>query len=320
LPELFLQNPLDMTLPLRSLAAPCLLLASCSIDTKHYASDGAAPGTPDASTADGSTSADAASPGGPARIIYVGDAIAHETAAVVRYELTLDGTTDVTSATKDRLALCDFFPDTEDTERTRGTPIPALDALVRTTKPHAVILQFWGNSSNHTPCMRDEDGDVLEPGSLAYYERYRADAIRATELIRDTADDAGGPAPTIFWVLQGPDPELFDRPLHLNENFQAVAAQSSDSHTIDAGHVISKAADYHNPGSRYGWAQWLPCTDHEVTSGHCIPLYGGIVQIHKDDKTPELCLGKVTAGECDKWSAGVFRYGKAIADAVRAQR
>lgn len=308
----------------RFLALLCVLVGSaCSVDSKHYAVDAALlDATPDG-RGDGARDAatDAILEGGPdappttrRRIAYAGDQIAHETAAVLRYELTLDGATDFASATKPRLALCDFFPETTDTERTKDTPIPTLDAFVRAEKPHVVVLQFWGNSDRHTPCMKDAAGKILEPGTLAYYARYRADAVRATQLIRDAAAGAGGPVPTIFWVLQGPDPELTDRPLRLDDNIRAVAAAAADSYTIDAGHTVSKAADPVNPGGRYEWATWLPCTDFEIDSGHCAT---GSAQIHKDDKTPELCLGKIVAGECDKWSPGVFRYARAIAAAVR---
>ncbi|HEY5936690.1 MAG TPA: hypothetical protein VIU61_18705 [Kofleriaceae bacterium] len=303
-----------------SIATSIVTSVACSIDPKHYATDASAPdggphgGTDGSSSTDGRPGGDA-SPSTRPRVAYAGDGIAHETAAVVRYELTIDGAADFIAATKPRLALCDFFPETIETERTKDTPVPALDELVRTTRPEIVVLQFWGNSDNHNPCMKDGDGEILEPGTLGYYARYRADAVRATQIIRDAAAAAGGPIPTIFWVLQGPDRELPERPMRLDDNVRAVADQSAASHTIDAGRGVSEAANPAAPGGRYEWTQWLPCNDFEIDSGHCAT---GSSQIHKDDKTPEFCLGKVVAGECDKWSPGVFRYGRAIAEAVRA--
>lgn len=253
------------------------------------------------------------------RVAYVGDSIAFETSPVVHWVVASSGAT-YGASTLGGMAICDFLPETQSTYRKLQNPVPPdLSQLVRTLRPDVVVLQFWGNSWQYTPCMRDAQGVVLAPGTAAYYDRYAADAQRAMVVIRDAAAAVGAPMPQVRWVLQGPDRGNPSRTRTLDARYRAVAAAWPTAGVIDAGRTVSLAANYWNPGDRYGWSQWLPCTPLERDGGHCNPAYGGVAQIHAADDSLHFCLGDTdAAGLCSLWSPGVFRYGLAIADAVLA--
>ena len=258
----------------------------------------------------------------PPRAIYLGDSISVETNAVVHWVVAASGATYARS-TLGGMAICDFFPETEapggpGTYRLLQKPVPPnLADLVRFMQPQVVALQFWGNSWQFTPCMRDEAGQILAPGTPAYYARYARDANRAMEIIRDAAASVGAPMPEVLWVLQGPDRGNPARPRILNDSYRALSATWPTARTVDAGREVSLAANYWDPGDRYGWSAWLPCTQFERDSGHCNPAYGGVAQIHKETDSLHFCLGSVTNGNCDTWSPGVYRYGLAVGDAIR---
>lgn len=259
---------------------------------------------------------------GAQRVIYVGDSIAFETSPVVKYVAVSRGFS-YAASTKGGMAICDFFPETEEgagTFRTWSEPVPPnLYDLVAFMKPQVVVMQFWGNSWIYTPCMK-VGGEPLAPGSAAYYDRYAADAERAMEIIESAADAGGFAAPKVLWVLQGPDKGKPDRPRVLNASYTALAETWPNAGTIDAGREVSMAAYYYDPGDRYGWTEWLPCTQYERDTNHCKDAYGGVAQIHKSDDTIHFCLGKTDAnGLCDVWSPGIQRYGLAIAAAIERE-
>ncbi|MEJ7597736.1 MAG: hypothetical protein WKG01_07500 [Kofleriaceae bacterium] len=255
------------------------------------------------------------------RAIYVGDSISVETNPVVKWIMASSNVTYAHSLLGG-MAICDFFPETEapggpGTYRLLQDPVPPnLADLVRFMQPQVVALQFWGNSWQFTPCMRDANGQVLAPGTPAYYAKYEHDANRAMEIIRDAAAAVGAPMPIVLWVLQGPDRGNPVRPRILNDSYAALRTTWPTARTVDAGREVSLAANYWNPGDRYGWSQWLPCTQFERDTNHCNPAYGGVAQIHKDSDSLHFCLGTVTNGSCDTWSPGVFRYGLTIAGAM----
>ena len=62
--------------------------------------------------------------------------------------------------------------------------------------------------------------------------------------------------------------------------------------------------------------EYLPCTDHETNTGHCIDVYGGVAQLHKEKEAVQSCRGDMKSGECSEWSPGVDRYGYAISNAL----
>lgn len=261
----------------------------------------------------------------PARVLLVGDSIAYETGAVVGYLVNATGKATFHGATKGGMAICDWFPETRapggpgsflDWE---SPPVPNLRDLVTSTRPHAIVMQFWGNSWDFTPCMRDADGRILAPGSDAYYARYRDDANRAMQIIRDAARVASIAMPKVLWVLQGPDRANPRRTRILNEHYAELgAAWGAALETIDAGREVSLAANYYQPGDRYGFSQYLPCTQIERDNGTCIAAYGGVAQLHKDGDDIHFCLGNVVKqanwyGNCDTASPGLLRYGLSIA-------
>lgn len=255
----------------------------------------------------------------PGRVVYVGDSISVETNAVVK-EAALARGYGYAASTKGGMAICDFFPETESgagTFRTFTEPVPPnLYDLVASMKPHVVVMQFWGNSWTYTPCMKVDD-EALAPGSDAYYARYAADAQRAMEIVKSAADAGGFAAPRVLWVLQGPDKGNAERTRVLNASYIALAQTWPNAGTIDAGREVSMAANYYEPGDRYAWTQWLPCTQLERDTDHCDSAYGGVAKIHKDDDPTHFCLGAVDdEGVCDTWSPGIHRYGLAIAAAI----
>lgn len=257
------------------------------------------------------------------RAIYVGDSISVETNPVVQWIMAAGGVT-YGRSNLGGMAICDFFPETESpggvgTFRQLQSPVPPnLRDLVRFVQPQVVAMQFWGNSWQFTPCMQDANGQILAPGTPGYYAKYAQDAQRAMVIIRDAAASVGAPMPIVLWVLQGPDQGNPSRPQVLNNMYAALGATWPTARTVDAGREVSLAANYWNPGDRYGWSQWLPCTQLERDTSHCNPAYGGVAQIHKDSDPLHFCLGTIVNGNCDVWSPGIFRYGLAIAGAIDA--
>src|SRR5688572_18159482 len=79
-----------------------------------------------------------------ARVLYVGDSIAYETAAVVGYVLQASGRASFSGAAKGGTAICDWFPETRAPGgpgtflTAEAPPIPDLRALVMRVRPHAV--------------------------------------------------------------------------------------------------------------------------------------------------------------------------------------
>lgn len=268
------------------------------------------------------TDEDASQLTGNARVVYVGDSIAYETRSIIQNDLEATGRVGFASSTKGGMAICDFFPETEapvgsGTLRTYPPAAANLSELVAFMKPHVVAMQFWGNSWGFTPCMKDANGNILQPGTPAYYDRYRKDANHAMELIAAAAAKAGAPMPAVLWTLQGPDAGSATRTRELNAIYASLSQTWPTATTVDAGFTVSMAANYWNPGDRYTWSRFLPCTQLERTTGHCIDAYGGVARIHSDQDSLHFCLGTTTSGACDVWSPGVYRYGLAISTEIK---
>jgi hypothetical protein len=242
----------------------------------------------------------------PARILYVGDSIAAETRDTVKWWTQIGGKAVLHDSIFPGLAICDFLDG-----KPAGVPVERkLKAQVRTHRPHLVILQFWGNA--FTECIR-----ASGIGTEAYYNQYFWDSLNAAQQIRDAAAAVGITKPRILWVLQHPDRSNRDRPRRLDEGYAYVAGQFGDR-TSDAGHTVSLAA-YPYPGGtndRYGWTQFLPCTDFERQAGLCTNAsYGGVVQLHRSDDAVHFCLGNSSnwGFSCGTTSPGIVRYGMRIA-------
>jgi hypothetical protein len=299
----------------RTITALCL---SCLVSCTEPAVDAATAPDPAPDTPVAPSAAVAGS-----RVVYLGDSISVETSPVLQWIMAASGVT-YAHSTLGGMAICDFFPETEapggpSTFRLWHDPVPPnLYDLVRFMQPQVVALQFWGNSWQFTPCMRDANGEILGPGTAGYYAKYAHDANRAMEIIRDAAASVGAPMPTVLWVLQGPDRGNPARPRILNDSYAALGATWPTARTVDAGREVSLAANYWNPGDRYGWSQWLPCTQLERDGGQCNPAFGGVAQIHRDDDPLHFCLGTIVNESCDTVSPGIARYGLAIAAAINA--
>lgn len=291
----------NLSLPLSLVSA--LACAGCLI-----ADEGAPPADPDDALAGEDPQFTAANR---ARILFVGDSLAAETLELVK-QLT-EGTqkAQLSHSIFPGLAICDFL---------EGKPagMPAAEKLrakVRAVRPHLVILQFWGNA--FTDCIKDT-AFASEP----YYERYFWDALNAVNQIEAGAADARAPKPRVLWALQGPDAGSPARPRRLNEGYESVA-RSRGGRTSDAGRGLSMAAYPYADGTaqdRYGWTQFLPCTDFERGNGLCTrpEAYGGVTQLHKDGDQVHFCLGATdNFFGCDRPSPGLVRYGMQLAaDAV----
>jgi hypothetical protein len=255
-------------------------------------------------------------------VLYFGDSLAAETGDTLTEQLEATGQVTVSTSSFPGMALCDFLevPDAAMNAADR------IYARVLNERPDVVVLQFWGNA--FTPCISGA-GFATE----AYYNQYFWNALNAAIQVDAAADAAQIPRPTIVWVLQGPqkyDPPLpagtQSRPERLNGIYSFAAAYSGDV-VSDAGFHVSLAASYlPQPGDRYRWTQYLPCTDAERGTALCThpEAFGGVTQIHKDADTVHFCLGDLSEWwmffSCGTTtpSPGIVRYGTRIADDVKA--
>ncbi|KES04019.1 hypothetical protein BU52_27460 [Streptomyces toyocaensis] len=236
----------------------------------------------------------------PPTVLYLGDSLAMENQEVLGTELRGRLHARYTSAPHSGTTLCDYL------EGSAGRSlVPASDkaaALVRKLRPDYVVLQFWGNAWDYTPCM---DGLTHDASKERYLERYAADARRLTEQIRSAG---GGAGPRIVWVLQGPDPISPDRVRRVNALYERRAAGSGDL-VADAGRTVSPA------GARYTWAQYLPCDAYErAHPDYCTQPGGDRTALHRDDDYLHFCLAPTTSTPkpCPVRSPGILRFAREI--------
>lgn len=255
-------------------------------------------------------------------VVYFGDSLAAETGDIVTAELQAAGAT-ISHSSFPGMALCDFL----EVENAAMDPSARIYARVFNEHPDVVVMQFWGNG--FTDCIKDAGF-----ASEAYYNQYFWNALNAGIQVGAAADAAGIPRPKIVWVLQGPqkyDPPLpagtQSRPERLNGIYSFAASYFGDA-VSDAGYHVSMAASYlPQPGDRYRWTQYLPCTTEERGTPLCThpEAYGGVTQIHKDTDATHFCLGDLSQWwmffSCGSTtpSPGIVRYGTRIADDVKAQ-
>jgi hypothetical protein len=243
----------------------------------------------------------------PARILYIGDSLAANTAAeVVASTQEATGRAVTSYSAFPGMAICDFL---ESPNAEMGRP-ERLRAQVRATQPHLVILQFWGNA--FTKCMIEQPSNTIE-----YYRSYFDDAERAVRAIEETALAINVPRPRILWVLQGPEPGVPGRTPLLNNIYRWVAAVHGDR-TTDAGLTLSAAVDptVTDTGARDRWVQTLPCNEDERGTPYCTHpnIAGGVAQLHRDDDPIHFCLGNHDFFfDCDAPSPAIRRYGRRIA-------
>jgi hypothetical protein len=239
-------------------------------------------------------------------VLYLGDSLATEAQQVLGQELRRNLGATYTSAPYSGTTLCDYLEGTR-----KKSLVPDRDkaaALVRALHPDVVVLQFWGNAWGYTWCM---DGISHAAAPQKYFSRYRADLRRLTEQI---AAAGGERRPRIVWVAQGPDPMTPDRVRRVNELYEAQAAASGDV-VADAGAAVAPA------GSRYTWAQYLPCTTYEHEHpAYCTQPDRDRTALHLDTDYLHFCLAPTTPTPkpCPVRSPGILRMAQEITRVVGA--
>jgi hypothetical protein len=168
--------------------------------------------------------------------------------------------------------------------------------------PKAVELEFSGN--NLTPCM-----DGYELYSPQYYEKYRADTLRAVKIFKAAGTHVFLVGAPIARSQQSvPDWEK------LNMQYEEIAAGDPKHVTyIDAGTAVEL------PGHQY--TDTLPCLEDEPCTG---PVVEGVHSnvVRSNDGT-HFCPTKDAnesgvIGGCPVYSSGAYRYAKAMVDALKA--
>jgi hypothetical protein len=239
-------------------------------------------------------------PSEPPTVPYLGDSLAMENQRVLGRELRKELRARYTSAPYSGTTLCDYLEGSA-----QRSLVPASDkaaALVRSLRPDYVVLQFWGNAWDYTPCM---DGITYDAAPEEYFERYAAAARRLTEQIR--AAGAARP-PRLVWVLQGPDPITPDRVRRVNTLYEEHAAASGGL-VADAGGAVSPA------GARYTWSQYLPCDAYEQAHlEYCTQQDRGRTALHLDEDYLHFCLAPTTSTPkpCPVRSPGILRIAREI--------
>lgn len=236
----------------------------------------------------------------PPTVLYLGDSLAMENQTVLGRELREDLRARYTSAPYSGTTLCDYLEGSA--QRSLVPPADKAAALVRSLRPDYVVLQFWGNAWDYTPCM---DGITYDASPEKYFERYASAARRLTEQIR--AAGAARP-PRIVWVLQGPDPITPERIRRVNALYEEHAAASGGL-LADAGGTVSPA------GARYTWSQYLPCDAYErAHPEYCTQQGRGRTALHLDDDYLHFCLAPTTSTPkpCPVRSPGILRIAREI--------
>ena len=188
-----------------------------------------------------------------------------------------------------------------------GTAI--CDWLTRMTEveaqyhPNAVELEFSGN--NLTPCM--EGYELYSP---RYFEKYRADTMRAIEIF--TAGSAH------VFLVGAP----ITRAQQMVPNWQKLNMQYEEIAAADPAHVtyVDAGTAVELPGHTY--TDTLPCLAHEPCTG---PMVDGVHSnvVRSTDGT-HFCPSDTgndsgVIGGCTAYSSGAYRYAQAMIDALTAK-
>lgn len=273
----------------------------------------------------------AAQPTQPIRVLAIGDSILHEARHPMLLALGSNAQTRVYSMPGS--ALCSFFDESlSDSVRTTTANNVAFNGLrkvVADFKPHAIVMQFWGNDNSFgtNPCMQ---GYSRSQGG-AYFTKYRTDTTRAMELVQLGARDGTITVPTVFWVQQPPEAAaqagaINYNPFWIDWNVSLGVTNTTRCFAefpVEPASSVSAAA---MGGDRYGYVLFLPCLFFESTAnGSCgvqafdnqsnrvrdhARAYGSEYGIH-------FCPpGSRLDGTCEVHSSGALRYGFGIANAV----
>lgn len=216
----------------------------------------------------------------PLRVVVYGDSLTTEATPYLHGIVNQVAGSDVLVRGAPGGATCDLFD------------LMAHDA--RTVRPAFVVVQFSGN--NLTACMQDRQGRALT--GAAWLAKYRADTIRAIQLLR--------PMRAPIWLATSPISMLAERQgaedVHrLAAMFREVAASRPGVHVTDAGRAVLD-------GGRH-WSRTLPCLPSE-------PCYGGVdtsarrANIVRAPDGAHFCPTPKASptADCPVWSSGALRF------------
>ncbi len=170
--------------------------------------------------------------------------------------------------------------------------------------PEAVELEFSGN--NLTPCM-----DGYKVYSSRYYEKYRADTMKAIEIFT-----AGG---SHVFLIGAP----ITRAQQSVPGWQKLNMQYEEIAAADPAHVTYVDAGASVELPRHTYTDTLPCLEHEPCAG---PVVGGVhSNVVRSTDGIHFCPSVVgddagVIGRCAVYSSGAYRYAKAMADALTKNR
>jgi hypothetical protein len=216
----------------------------------------------------------------PTRVILYGDSLASEAAAEFAARLCAPDV-EVLTSTQPGAALCDFTT--------------TIESDVDARAPDLVLIQFSGN--NITPCVADPQGHPLVGDALL--DRYGADAEQLA-----TALD-GRPV-AVAWVAHPGAAGAGEPPLR-DVYAAVVASHAGSSFLIDGG------VGLRDPSGTYRLE--LPCLPEEVALSSCFQQRI-IVRLPLDGF--HFCP-VLASGACPVYNAGAVRFGRALADPVRAR-
>lgn len=163
----------------------------------------------------------------------------------------------------------------------------------RHLRPAFVVLQFSGN--NLTDCMEDRRGNALTGD--AWLAKYRADTVRAIQLVRPM----GAP----IYLATSPIGLLAERrgedDVHrLARMHREVAARHAGVRLVDAGRSVLALGRY--------WTANLKCLPREPCSGGVDNNLDRVNRVRAHDGVHFCPTPYAVVSECPVWSAGAHRF------------
>jgi hypothetical protein len=158
--------------------------------------------------------------------------------------------------------------------------------------PSVVVLQFSGN--NLTRCMQDRSGRPLEGD--AWLAKYRADTVKAIELLRPTRAS--------IWLATSPISMLADRKgqddvYRLAAMYRELARRLPGVHVTDAATAVLAFGRY--------WTRTMPCLRNEPCTQ--VDTNGQRAnQVRANDGAHFCPTPYPNGGVCPVWSSGAMRY------------
>ncbi len=217
-------------------------------------------------------------PGGPTRVLLYGDSLTWEARNAFTALLSDAGATVVVRAFGGT-SICDWFS-------YMATDVQQFD-------PEVTVVDFSGD--DFTPCItaRAPPGSSIQSVAAAY----RTDALQAAGILTSR----GGR------VIFAADPVTYWSPDRTMQNMYAgLPGAFPGSSFVDAGEAVTL-------GGNFTWT--MPCLPGEPGCSNGSVVVRAPDGIHFCPE-PEPAFGQV-APVCPVWSGGAFRFGAAMAEAVR---